>query len=276
MNPTQVEQKFSDFHEKWIRKLEELFQQLLLAVNVHKRIQSEHVLPPENNNYTALVNKLTTHHKEYYTIKWAAAHVNVVAFFAPVWITPLENSYMWITGWKPSMFLKLLDSLIMQNQHQICTSRGSLVDLSEEQLKNIESLRLKIKNEEGRVEREVERQQVAIADPNMVELAKLVSRTCMNTINIDESGCTMSKVGGLVEVAMKNVMSGLEKVMKMADCVRLKTLKGVLDILSPEQSVHFLAATSLIQIQMRKWGKQRDVNGGEVEVSLENTTTLFN
>ncbi|KAG9140573.1 hypothetical protein Leryth_016064 [Lithospermum erythrorhizon] len=265
MNPTQVEQKFSDFHEKWICKLEDLFQQLLLSVNVHKRIQSEHVLPPENNNYTALVNKLTTHHKEYYTIKWAAAHVNVVAFFAPVWLTPLENSYMWITGWKPSMFLKLLDSLIMQNQHQICTSRGSLVDLSEEQLKNIESLRLKIKNEEGRVEREVERQQVAIADPNMVELAKLVSRTCMNTINIDESGCTMSKVGGLVEVAMKNVMSGLEKVMKMADCVRLKTLKGVLDILSPEQSVHFLAATSLIQIQMRKWGKQRDVNGGEVE-----------
>uniref|UniRef100_A0A3Q7FPT8 DOG1 domain-containing protein n=1 Tax=Solanum lycopersicum TaxID=4081 RepID=A0A3Q7FPT8_SOLLC len=44
----------------------------------------------------------------------------------------------------------------------------------------------------------------------------------------------------------------LERVMKMADCVRLKTLKGLLEILNPLQSVDFLAAISTIQIQMRK------------------------
>ncbi|KAG9133772.1 hypothetical protein Leryth_018374 [Lithospermum erythrorhizon] len=245
MHPSQVEQKFSDFHEKWICKLEELLQLLLDAVGVH---EIGHAIPIENNHYTTLVNKLTTHHKEYYTIKWGTAHVNVLAFFAPIWLTPLENTSMWITGWKPSMVLKILDSLIMQNQHQILSSRGSLADLSEEQLKKIGSLRLKIKNEEAKVESEMERQQVAIAYPNMVKLTKFVSKTS------EESGCTESKIDGLVEVAMKNVMSGLEKVMKMADCVRLKSLKGALDILSPEQSVHFLAAISMTQIQMKTMG----------------------
>jgi hypothetical protein len=46
--------------------------------------------------------------------------------------------------------------------------------------------------------------------------------------------------------------------MKAADCVRLRTLKGVLDVLSPLQCVDFLAATTMLQIQLRQWGKRRD------------------
>ncbi|KAJ6707182.1 hypothetical protein OIU85_027525 [Salix viminalis] len=64
--------------------------------------------------------------------------------------------------------------------------------------------------------------------------------------------------GRLVEVALKGLMAGLEKVMKAADCVRLRTLKGVLDVLTPLQCVNFLAATSMLQIQIRQWGKRRD------------------
>jgi hypothetical protein len=68
----------------------------------------------------------------------------------------------------------------------------------------------------------------------------------------------MDQFDGLVEVAMKGLMAGLEKVMKAADCVRLRTLKGVLDVLSPLQCVDFLAATTMLQIQLRQWGKRRD------------------
>lgn len=107
------------------------------------------------------------------------------------------------------------------------------------QVRGIEALRVRIKAEEERVEREMERQQVAMADRKMVELARL-----------DGEAAEVE-----VEVALKGLVAGMEKVMKMADCVRLKTLKGVLDVLSPMQCVQFLAATSMMQIQMRKWGK---------------------
>ncbi|MCI38027.1 TGACG-sequence-specific DNA-binding protein TGA-2.1, partial [Trifolium medium] len=49
-------------------------------------------------------------------------------------------------------------------------------DITDEQRKEIEKLRVRIKMEEEKVEREMERQQVAMADLKIVELAKLSCR----------------------------------------------------------------------------------------------------
>ncbi|KAF2303111.1 hypothetical protein GH714_013859 [Hevea brasiliensis] len=38
---------------------------------------------------------------------------------------------------------------------------------------------------------------------------------------------------------------------------RLRTLKGVLDVLSPLQCVEFLAGIDMLQILLRQWGKKR-------------------
>ncbi|KAL0442646.1 UNVERIFIED_CONTAM: protein DOG1-like 4 [Sesamum latifolium] len=104
--------------------------------------------------------------------------------------------------------------------------------------------------EEERVEREMERQQVAMADRKMMELVRQE--------RLAEKNGGAAAVSGLVEVAVRGMLGGLEKVMKMADCVRLKTLKGMLDVLTPMQCVDFLAAKSMLQIQMRKMGEKRD------------------
>ncbi|KAK6150016.1 hypothetical protein DH2020_017541 [Rehmannia glutinosa] len=236
MMKTQVEQNFSDFYEKWMGQLEDHLGVLLL-VSREKYSQE--------SACEALYNKLTAHHKEYYTCKWAAAHEDVLAFFSPVWLSPLENAYLWVTGWKPSMAFRLVESLMRK---AAAGGGASLAGMSEEQ-----ALRVKIKSEEERVEREMERQQVAMADRKMVELARLES-----VARKKGDSAAVSQVNGLVEAAVKGLLGGLEKVMKMADCVRLKTLKGVLDVLTPLQRVDFLAATSMLQIQLRKWGKKRD------------------
>ncbi|KAI9072367.1 hypothetical protein K1719_045676 [Acacia pycnantha] len=99
--------------------------------------------------------------------------------------------------------------------------------------------------EEEKVEREMERLQMAMADHKMVELAKLSSRGVV--------------AGGEVEVAatVKGVLDGLERAMKGADCVRLKTLKGVLDVLTPLQCVEFLAAVLAWQLRLRQWGTKK-------------------
>jgi hypothetical protein len=232
---TQVEERFSEFYLKWIFQLEEHVQQLLR-------------MPKANLNESELqdlVSRFTTHYKEYYTVKWGCAHEDVLALFCPVWLSPLENAYLWVTGWKPSMAFQVIDTL-----RKSVVAGASMFDMSETKVKKIEELRLKIRLEEEKVEREMERLQVAMADRKMVELARLASRV--------KSGDVVGQVDGLVEVALKGLLGGLEKVMKAADCVRLKSLKGMLEVLSPLQCVDFLAAFCMLEIRRRQWGKIRE------------------
>lgn len=196
-------------------QLEELLKQLVIVPR-----EASYV-----NDQESLVRKMTAHHKEYYTTKWAAAHEDILAFFTPMWLSPLEIVCSWITGWKPSIAFRLIGG----------------AHLSDVQLKNIDGLKVKIRGEEEKVDREMERQQVAIGDRKMVELARIED----------------SDNNELVELALKGLRMSLERVMKMADCVRLKTMKGLLEILNPAESVDFLAALSTLQIQMRRRGRKR-------------------
>ena len=229
-----VEERFIEFYEKWMCQLEENLQRLL---KVSREI-------PHRTEREALVSRVSTHLKEYYNAKWAAAHEDVLAFFSPVWLSPLENAYLWVTGWKPSTAFRLIESL-----RQTGVPGESLAEMSEEQMKKVEELRVRIRLEEEKVEREMERQQVALADRKMVELARAASRV--------SNGGLASEENGLVEVALKGLLSGLERVMKAADCARLKTLKGILEVLSPLQCVDFLAATLMFHVNLRKWGIKR-------------------
>ncbi|PON77022.1 TGA transcription factor [Parasponia andersonii] len=114
---TKVEEKFTEFFEK-VSKLETT------------------PLRQDEAELQALVAKVTTHVKASYTAKWAAAHDDGLAFFFPVWLSPLENAYLWVTGWKPSTVFRLMESL--RKSHV-----SGLKSLTEAQLKRIEELRVK-------------------------------------------------------------------------------------------------------------------------------------
>ncbi|KAF2303204.1 hypothetical protein GH714_014557 [Hevea brasiliensis] len=234
---TKVEERFFEFFEKWMCQLDEYLQHLRRASEVYgAKTGCEH-----EQELQASVSKVTQHYKDYYTIKWALAYEDVLAFFCPIWISPLENAYSWVTRWKLSAVLKLVNSI---RTNDVLSS--SLVELTQEQMRKIEMLRVKIRLEE---EREMERQQVAVVDTKMMELVRSVVRV--------KNGEEVRQVEGLVQVALKGVMVGLEKVMKVADYVRLRTLKGVLDVLSLLQCVEFLAGIGMLQILLRQWGKKR-------------------
>lgn len=232
---TQVEERFSEFFEKWVCQLEEHVEQLL-------RVSKEKL---NEAGLQALVSKVTRHYEEYYTVKWARAHEAVLAFFNPVWLSSLENAYSWITDWKPSLAFQVIDTLRKTEVPGI-----SLVDMSEEQVKKIEELRVKLRLEKDKVEREMERQQVSLADSRIVQLAQVASRV--------RDGDVVVLVDGMMEEALKDLLEGLESVMKAADCVRVKTLTGALEVLNPLQCVDFLAAIFMLQIRLRKRGKKRE------------------
>ncbi|OIV95238.1 hypothetical protein TanjilG_21628 [Lupinus angustifolius] len=242
-----VVEKFSEFYHKWVLKLEEI---LHLLLEVSKKRSNEN----GEQEMLVLVSKVTSHIKEYYTVKWGAAHEDVLVFFSPVWLSPLENAYLWVTGWKPSTVFKLMESL----------NKTTTFNMTEEQVKKIEVLRMRIRMEEEKVESEMERQQVALADRKMVELARMCSRER----NGGGGGGGGGVVAEKVDMAMKEVLAGLEKIMKSSDCVRLKTLKGVLDLLTPMQCVYFLAANIAMQLRLRQWEKKRDMAGSELDSSL--------
>ncbi|CAK7350409.1 unnamed protein product [Dovyalis caffra] len=227
---SEVGERFSEFFEKWVCQLDEYLKLLL-------RVSTESVVHDvcDQSELQTLASKVTQHYKDYFSVKWSLAHEDVLAI----------NAFSWVTGWKPSTIFEIIDSVRKNRVPGL-----SLAGLTQEQLRKIEELRVKIRLQEEKVEREMERQQMAMADRKMLELARFTGRV--------QDSETMDRVDGLVEVALKGVMAGLEKVMKAADCVRLRTLKGVLDVLSPLQCVDFLAATSMLQIQLRKWGKKRD------------------
>ncbi|XP_021907734.1 protein DOG1-like 4 [Carica papaya] len=233
----QVGERFGEFYEKWVSELDECWQQLL-------RVSKERSLSTnssgEEEQIQALVSKLTAHYKQYYTVKWVAAHEDVLAFFCPMWLSSVEIAYSWVTGWRPCMMFRMVESMRKTREPGL-----SLAEMTDEQVKKMEELRGKIRIEEERVEREMERLQVVVADKKMVELVKLQR---------------INQVEALVEVALKGLTMGLERVVKAADCVRLKTLKGVLDILSPLQCVNFLAGTCLVHIQLRQQGNRRDTH----------------
>ncbi|CAN1150090.1 Protein DOG1-like 4 [Linum perenne] len=227
MPMTTVGERFTDFVETWTSQLEDYLQQLLAAAAAVNHVAVE-----------SLVSKLTQHHKGYYSVKWALVHEDVLPFFSLPWASPLEKAYSWFTGWKPSTMFKLV-------------LRG---DLDENQRVTIEELRVKVKLEEDKVERDMERQHVALAERKMVELSRLSS--CRD--DDDDDVVLASRVEGLVVVALKGMADGLEKVVRAADCVRLRTLKGILEILTPLQCVAFFAKSSALFIRLRKFGLVMD------------------
>ncbi|XP_057985339.1 protein DOG1-like 4 [Hevea brasiliensis] len=160
--------------------------------------------------------------------------------FFEKWMCQLDE-YLQHLQKKPLSVFKLVNSI---RTNGVLSS--SLVDLTQEHMRKIEALRVKIRLEEEKLEREIERQQVAVADRKMAELVRLVLRV--------KNG---EQVRQALQVALKGVMAGLEKVMKAANCVRLRTLKGVLDVLSPLQCVEFLVGIDMLQILLRQWGKKR-------------------
>lgn len=139
-----VEEKFLEFYESWIFQLEQYLHQLLIA---HNNINTMSEI-----ELRGLISKLTAHHKAYYTAKWAAIGEDILAFFGPVWLNPLEKSCFWLTGWKPSTAFRMLDRLRK--------SWRPTVVLVEAQVRRLEELRVKTRFDEERIETEMERYQV--------------------------------------------------------------------------------------------------------------------
>ncbi|KAI3897792.1 hypothetical protein MKX03_013698 [Papaver bracteatum] len=220
---------FETFFTGWLIRQKNYLDQLMSAGNNSQNISEMEL--------RSLVFQILTHYEQYYAAKVTAARKDVFVMFAPPWFSSYELTYLWITGFKPSLAFKILDK--------------SVDELTDEQLEALCRLRVQTKAAERELNNEMARVQESLALPPLVNVA----------LRINPAGRRVDG-GETVDAAMQTVTKEMEILVESADFLRMTTAMKIVEILSPVQSVRFLAAATQLQVNIRMLGLQKDAERG--------------
>ncbi|MCL7033039.1 hypothetical protein MKW94_018947 [Papaver nudicaule] len=228
---------FEDFFTGWLIRQKNYLDQLISA---QKNFQNTPEL-----ELRSLVTQVLTHYQEYYAVKGAATRQDVFVMFAPPWFSLYEHTYLWITGFKPSLAIKILDKSVNQDE------------LTDEQLEALCGLTVWTKATERGLNNDMARVQESLVSPPLASLA--LKR------NPAERG-----VGGeTADDVVQTLREQMETLVETADLIRMTTTRKIVEILSPVQSVRFLAAATQLQVNIRRVGLQRDADRGRSATASE-------
>ncbi|XP_026379826.1 protein DOG1-like 4 [Papaver somniferum] len=190
-----------------------------------------------------LIERVLAHYQQYYEAKSLLSKQDVFILFSPVWFSSLEKSFLWITGFRPCLAIKIV--------------KNSVNDLSEEQLEKIEKLKLEIKEEEKEFDEDLIRIQESLAAPPFSEIARRFGRLVMNGGN-ERRSRNKEEEEEEEEEFMAMLTSEMETLVERADFLRLKMTLKVIEILDSVQTVRFFVAVGKLQLRIRKLGFQRN------------------
>ncbi|KAI3675036.1 hypothetical protein L1987_84618 [Smallanthus sonchifolius] len=220
---------FHKFYETWYDQLHHQIRDLNKAPR-----------PPTTDDHlhqlTQLVNKLMFHFSEYYRVKSLAINQDVLSLFCARWATTLERSLYWIAGWRPTTVFHLIyteSSILFESRmvdilHGLRT--GDLGDLSPAQFTLVSKLQCETVQQENNITDQ-------LSEWQQDEACELLGGTC---VDLDK------KIERLVKIVEK------------ADELRLRTLKMVVEMLTPQQAVEFLIAAAQLHFGLHRWGLKHD------------------
>ncbi|GKE35151.1 DOG1-like protein 3 [Tanacetum coccineum] len=250
---------FDKFFECWICEQNSYLEELVSAAGIHDTNENDDsVLVP-------LIERVVRHYELYYQAKSKWEKHDAISMLTPAWRSKLEDAFLWIGGWRPTLAIHLLYSKSgIQFEAKIGDlirglTTGDLGDLGHDQISRIDELQKKTIHEERVLSEKMAKQQETIADKSMVELSNAVSEMIRN----ENGGVGNEENEEKIESTLDSKKDGLEELLHMADDLRLETLKAVIEILTPIQTVYFLIAAAELHLRLHDWGKKRDVNGTE-------------
>lgn len=247
---------FHRFFERWISEQNSYLEELVTAARNHNTNEHDDaVLVP-------LLERVVRHYEQYYQAKSKWEEQDAISMLTPTWRSKLEDAFLWIGGWRPTLAIHLVYSKSgIQFEAKIGDlirglTTGDLGDLGHDQIARIDELQKKIIHEERVLTEKMAKQQETVADKSMIELSNAVSEMIRN-----ENGGVGNEEK--IESTLDSKKDGLEELLHMADELRLETLKAVIEILTPIQTVYFLIAAAELHLRLHDWGQKRDVNGAE-------------
>ncbi|XP_022156808.1 protein DOG1-like 4 [Momordica charantia] len=240
-------ESFEEFFEIWLCEQNRYLKDLISVVE--NQMQQD---------VDTLIDDVVRHYENYYKVKSCWVEKDVLHMLRPSWRSSLEDAFLWLGGWRPSMAFHLLYSKSgMQLEAQLSeVLRGlptnDLADISSDQLIQIDELKRHTIKEEKETTEKMAKHQETIADRSMVEMSHMATKSIM------EGESRESPMEGRLKMELERKEDGLPEVLHMADELRLKTLKGILGILTKPQTVHFLMAAAELHLRIHDWGIQRD------------------
>ncbi|KAL6297223.1 hypothetical protein ACE6H2_005365 [Prunus campanulata] len=217
-------ERFIVFLGGWLERQQTFLDQLLRLVDLPSSENKAH-------QQRHLIEQVLCHYQQYFAEKALTAEEDVFVLFSPPWLSSFERTMLWLAGFKPSLVLRMVDS--------------SVEDLTAEQAREMEA----VKGETRRAERELSetmaRIQESVAAPLILALARRVGRLMDGEISS-------------LDLAMETLKTAMLGVFESADGLRGSTVRKVVEVLSPEQTVKVLAAVAQFQLGIRRWGLKRD------------------
>ncbi|KAK4387318.1 Transcription factor TGA2.1 [Sesamum angolense] len=224
-------ENFEEFYIRWKEKQK---------LHLHDLITTA-TEPSPSSSLAGLVDRVLSHYKEYYRVESKCIKTDVLLILSAPWKTALEDAFIWVGGWRPSAAFHLLYSKSgLQLEAKLAElmkgqDMGDLSDLSSAQLSRMDKLQRITIQQEREISEEVAKRQKRVADQEMVELSRDVSEVAQ--MQGDQSDD--SETARAVDSTLKHKEEDFQLVVQSADYLRLTTLKGVVNILSPIQAVHF-------------------------------------
>ncbi|KAK4359354.1 hypothetical protein RND71_021583 [Anisodus tanguticus] len=220
---------FEAFFQGWLLRQEQFLNELTTAENTLDESQEGIIRD--------LISRVLAHYQEYFEEKSRMSHRNVFYMFSPTWFTPLEKSFLWITGFKPGLAF----SLVM----------NSVDDLSEHQVERLNRLRIETRVEEKNLMDELAKLQESVAAPPLAQQFRIEHPGDGEIRKVDENIDTLK--------------SAMEIVVTDADRLRTRTAERVVGILSPLQGLRFLTAAAQLQLRIRMMGMQREAERHQMD-----------
>lgn len=258
------EESFSKFFERWVTEqssyLEELTRAAAKANDGHRAGEEDE----ERRVLIPLIERVKKHYEKYYRIKRKWAGEDVLTMYNPSWRSKLEDAFMWIGGWRPTMAFHLLYSKsgIQLEAGLSDVLRGfhlrNLADLSTRQMTLVDNLQARTVQEEREITEKLAKHQETVADASMVELSHLATQLIRHPPPPSAHLNNNNNNNNRVESTIASKEEPLVDILIKADELRLKTLKEILGILNPIQAIHFLIAAAELHLRLHEWGRTRD------------------
>ncbi|GMN40232.1 hypothetical protein TIFTF001_009457 [Ficus carica] len=182
----------------------------------------------------SLIEQSLTHYQRYFVERNNLAGGDVFIVLSSPWLSSFERTYLWISGYRPTLILRLVES-------------GVADELSPEQRRRLERLRAETVRSERELSEAMAAVQASVAAPPLVAVVRRMGRAVNGEISA-------------IDAAMERLREAMVGVLGSADKLRESTMRTALEMLSPAQAVKFLMAAAELQLRIRRWGLQRDSN----------------